>query len=72
MPLNALVTGVRPVFLGIGVPFLGVRLPEGHFPGAFQYASGLQDLVQRAGEFEAAMGILPVLDLEDDVIADLH
>ncbi|MGW5677382.1 hypothetical protein ACWEV4_20255 [Streptomyces sp. NPDC003860] len=70
--MDALVTGARTVFLGIGTLSLGIRLPEGHFPGAFQHSSRAQDAIQRAGQFKAAVGVLPVLDLEDDVITDLH
>ncbi|WP_405648917.1 hypothetical protein [Streptomyces uncialis] len=70
--MNAFPTSPSTAFLGITGLFLGIRLPEGHRPGAFKGSSGLQDPVERLGEFEAAVGVLPVLDLQDDVVADLH
>ncbi|WP_329028036.1 hypothetical protein [Streptomyces sp. NBC_00690] len=70
--MNAFLTSPPTLFLGINGLLLGIRFPEGHRPGALECPSGLQDPVERLGEFEAAVGVLPVLDLQDDVVTDLH
>ncbi|MFI2008370.1 hypothetical protein ACH432_23960 [Streptomyces jumonjinensis] len=70
--MSAFLISLPTAFLGIGGLFLGIGFPEGHRPGALQSPAGLKDPVERLGEFETAVRVFPVLDLEDDIVADLH
>ncbi|MFD9220010.1 hypothetical protein ACFWDI_08275 [Streptomyces sp. NPDC060064] len=57
--------GIRPLFVGIG-------LPEGHGPGSLEEPTRLQHLIELLGQRVLATGVLPLFDVQDHIVADLH
>ncbi|BFO16493.1 hypothetical protein SHKM778_28810 [Streptomyces sp. KM77-8] len=72
MHLNRRLRPLARVFIGIRTLFIGIAEAEGHRPCPLEEATSLQHLVQPLGHLQLARGVLPFLDRQDHVIADLR